>query len=125
MIQRIVKKYFPVLDKIKTIFNAIDTIVTDQNNNIYVKFKKDLILETDGNFITYTKNGVCIQKSKLTFINPKLNTNTSYTRIGDENLVHECKKQAGIEYETALREQTKFMEEHNSILDYIKKQKDK
>lgn len=125
MLSNILKKYFPVLNKLIMILNTIENIKTDKRNNLYIKFKNDLIMETNGNLITYTENGVCVQKSKLTFINPKLNKEVSYTDLGNEELIFKCSKQAGIECDKAISEQKQLLEERDEIREYIKKQKDK
>lgn len=73
MLKNIITKLFPNLSKLEKVASVIDHIVVDKNDSIYVKFKKDLILETEGNFINFSKAGWCVTKHKLTHTNPDVN----------------------------------------------------
>ena len=72
MIKNIIKKMFPNIDKLLTILRAVDTIDVTKQGSLYIKLKKDVAIEAKGNIVTYTKEGVIITKSKMLYVQPKI-----------------------------------------------------
>ncbi|MEO5350431.1 MAG: hypothetical protein H7836_12395 [Magnetococcus sp. YQC-3] len=55
------------------ILNSIEEIKTNDSKELYIKFKSNLIIETNGSQLFYTKEGMTIVQSKLIHLNPKSN----------------------------------------------------
>lgn len=78
-------KFKNTLKKIKQILNVIDNIneiKTNEDGDILLNMKKDVIIYANGSILTYTEKGAIISKANKTFINPKM----------DEDLYKQFKK---------------------------------
>lgn len=59
--------------------------ITVNEDNIMLNIKKNIIVNVDGNIVTYTKDGYIISSAKKTFINPVLKEEVSNLITGDSN----------------------------------------
>ncbi|MBC8427289.1 MAG: hypothetical protein H8D97_00205 [Proteobacteria bacterium] len=74
---------------IKQLFNSvIDSINIGNNGECHIKFKSDLVLETEGSQIFYTKNGRTAIQAKTLHLNPK--TNGIEEKINNLKIDHLC-----------------------------------
>ena len=60
------------LSKLKLILDCIEEIKTNNKNSLYIKFKSDFILATEGSQVFYTKDGQAIIQSKRLHMNPNI-----------------------------------------------------
>jgi len=87
IIRKQIYKLIPGLDKLITLSNAIDSIVTTEDGSIMVNYKKHVVFNTEGGFILNTNDIAVIKtnNSKL-FLNPlTINKNDNPDKALDAN----------------------------------------
>jgi len=68
-----VKKKIKNIIKFIDIFtNVVEEVRTNENGELYLKLKDNLIIETNGSQLFYTENGIAIIQSKTLHLNPKV-----------------------------------------------------
>lgn len=62
--------FFNRIKKIYKVLSLID--VVENNGNILISIPNDIAIQTEGNMLIYSKNGVLVTKHKRTHINPEI-----------------------------------------------------
>jgi hypothetical protein len=77
-IVRYVKNKISVISKMKRLFKVLSLIeVNECNGNIVMMIPNDIAIQSGGNILLYSKDGVLITKHKRTHINPEIEIDIS------------------------------------------------
>ena len=58
-------------DKLLTLASSIDNIVSTEDGSLYIKYKNNLVISSDGSNIIHSKNGDIVIKSNFLHLNPE------------------------------------------------------
>ena len=61
-------------DKLNMLLDSIDSVRTNEDGSVYIKFKEHVIIETKGSFIKFSTEGDIIDSAKMIHLNPKIDT---------------------------------------------------
>jgi len=89
----IIRKIIPNIDKLNLLLDAVKDIKLSDNGSVHITYRNNVVIETEGSLIHYTKDGYHIMKAKQTWINPKIENFITIEDNIDNNVIllkHEC-----------------------------------
>lgn len=61
-------------DKLNMLLDSIDSVRTNEDGSVYIKFKEHVVIETKGSLIRFSTEGDIIDSAKMIHLNPKIDT---------------------------------------------------
>lgn len=91
------------IDKLNKLLNCIEHIKTE-SESIYIKFKKDLILQTNEHLVIHSNNGQIAIKGDLLHLNPRTNINKYFDSQQYTPMISKLEEENKKELERRLKE---------------------